>query len=167
MTVYRARGWGATAQATEATGRGQEKGHGEKPDRWLSEGFHHTSSGASWSLRVLCLDANEFKEKETWERHLYSDNEGFIILQTEFAFLCTPYAKFNHLGGCPVRCPLWSLEHTEKAGLYSFLLEHMLSDFRAKHCFHKDIKKFLPSLPSLKMPFFWHWLTRTQFKVST
>lgn len=58
--------------------------------------------------------------------------------------------------------------HVEKADLGSLLLlEHTLPDFRAKCCFHKDIKKFLPSLPGPKMPFFWHWLARPQFKVST
>lgn len=43
---------------------------------------------------------------------------------------------------------LWSPVHVEKTDLCLLLWpEHTLFDFRAKHAFHKNIRKFLPSLP--------------------
>lgn len=43
---------------------------------------------------------------------------------------------------------LWSLVHVEKTDLCLLLWpEHTLFDFRAKHAFDKNIRKFLPSLP--------------------
>lgn len=88
-----------------------------------------------------------------------SDDSFVTALHTE-PYCCLPTStvrKMAHLeGGCPLGCLLWGLTHVEKADLRSMLLpEHTSSDFRAKHCFPKDMKKVLPSLPVPEMPFFW------------
>lgn len=84
-----------------------------------------------------------------------SDNEGFTRLPTEF-FLSLPSCVHHKQNRTPrgwlssQMSPLRPGAHGENNLCLMLLLEYMLSDFRAKHCFHKDIKQFLPSLPGLK-----------------
>lgn len=92
--------------------------------------------------------------------------KGFtIVLQTAF-FLASPSHIHHKQNGTPSRWPSSGMSplrpgaRGEGRSVFLLLLEHTLSEFRAKHCFHKDVKKLLPSLPGPEMPFFWHWLTK-------
>lgn len=92
-------------------------------------------------------------------------DKGFSFV---FTFPSPPKAKRLLAGGCAAGGLLKGPGQMEKAELHLLLLLQSASLISEQNTpFTQTSKTFSQVYQALQMPFFWHWLARAQFKVST